>query len=54
MRDKTVSILSVLAVFMAQCSAQEQPQTVEKPHGPFLVRSYEPASTPPVNIASCI
>src|ERR1700728_3183624 len=52
MRDKTISIFSVLAVFMAQCCAQESPQTVERPHGPFLVRSYMPASTSPVNLAN--
>jgi outer membrane protein TolC len=46
---KTVSLIAVLSLLATQCSAQT-PQEVDKPHGPLLVRSYLPTSTPPVNI----
>ena len=41
---KTLSVLSVLSLLASQCSAQQQapPQTVERPHGPLLIRSYMP------------
>jgi outer membrane protein TolC len=47
--NKTVSLIAVLSLLATQCSAQT-PQEVDKPHGPLLVRSYLPTSTPPVNI----
>jgi outer membrane protein len=52
---KTLSVLSVLSVLASQSSAQEgsqqvSPQVVEKPQGPLLVRSYRPATVPPVNL----
>ncbi|HTW63357.1 MAG TPA: TolC family protein [Bryobacteraceae bacterium] len=47
---KTVSVLAVSSLLASQGIAQESPQVVERPHGPFVVRSYLPASTPPVNL----
>ncbi len=48
---QTLSVLSVLSLLASQCSAQQiPPQTVERPHGPLLVRSYLPASIPPVDL----
>ena len=47
---KTISVLAVISLLAAQCSAQESPQVVEKPHGPLLIRSYMPPSVPPVNL----
>jgi outer membrane protein len=52
MLRKTSSIISVLALLAAQCSAQTPAQVVEKPHGPLLVRSYMPATVPPVSLAN--
>jgi outer membrane protein TolC len=52
MLKKTFSIISVIALLAAQCSAQAPAQVVEKPHGPLLVRSYRSASVPPVNLAN--
>jgi outer membrane protein TolC len=50
MTQKTISVLAVSSLLLAQCRAQQLPQTVEKPHGPLLIRSYLPASVPPANL----
>jgi outer membrane protein len=42
--------ISVLAVVSLVCRAQEPPQSVEKPQGPLLIRSYRAAWIPPVNL----
>src|SRR3984885_4477280 len=52
---RTFSVLAVLSLLVAQCSAQQAapqapPQVVEKPHGPLLFRSYMQTSVPPVNL----
>jgi outer membrane protein len=47
---KTLSVLAVLSLLVTQCMAQELPQTVEKPRGPLLVRSYFATSVPPVGL----
>jgi outer membrane protein len=47
---KIIFAFAVLSILLAQCSAQTFPEVVEKPHGPLLVRSYRPASLPPVNV----
>ena len=57
MTSKPLSVLSVLSLLVTQCTAQQgsqgvQPQTVEQPHGPLLVRSYLPTSTPPVELGN--
>ena len=57
MTSKPLSVLSVLSLLATQCTAQQgsqgvQPQTVEQPHGPLLVRSYRPTSTPPVELGN--
>ena len=50
---KTISILAVLGLLASQCTAQQGPaQTVERPHGPLVVRSYIPATIPPVNLGN--
>jgi outer membrane protein TolC len=49
--DKTISVLAILSLLAAQCSAQAVPE-VEKPHGPLLIRSYMPASSSPVNLSN--
>ncbi len=48
---KTISLLAVFSLTVSQCVA-EQPQVVEKPHGPLLVRSYMPPSVPQVNLSN--
>ncbi len=55
MTSKPLSVLSVLSLLATQCTAQQgsqgaQPQTVEQPQELFLVRSYLPTSTPPVEL----
>jgi outer membrane protein len=50
MTSKPLSVLSILSLLATQCIAQQPPQTVEKPHGPLLVRSYMPATVPPVEL----
>jgi outer membrane protein len=52
--QKTLSVLSVLSLLASQCSAQQQapPQTVERPQGPLLIRSYMPNSVPPVDLSN--
>ncbi len=55
--DKTISVLAVLSLLASQCTAQQEPQaqgpqTVEKPHATLLVRSYLPATVPPVNLGN--
>ena len=52
MSSKSLSVLAVWSLLVTQCTAQQQPQTVEKPHGPLLVRSYLPTSTPPVELGN--
>ena len=47
---KTISYLGVLSLLASQCSADEPTQVVEKARGPLLVRSYMPATVPPVNL----
>src|ERR1700733_1934425 len=52
---RTFSVLAVLSLLVAQCSAQQAapqapPQVVEKPHGPLLFRSYMQTSIPPVEL----
>jgi len=49
---KTLSAFAVLTLLASQCDAQAPPQNVEKPHGPLLVRSYQPAAIPPVNLGN--
>jgi outer membrane protein len=50
---KTLSVLSVLALLASQSSAQQvSPQTVERPQGPLLVRSYRATSVPPVELGN--
>jgi outer membrane protein TolC len=53
--SKPLSVLAVLSLLAAQCTAQQgsqgvAPQTVEKPRGPLVVRSYLPTSVPPVQL----
>jgi outer membrane protein len=50
--QKTLSVLSVLSLLASQCNAQQQasPQTVERPDGPLLIRSYKPTGVPPVDL----
>jgi len=53
MTSKPLSVLAVLSLLATQSSAQQgsqyvPPQTVEQPHGPLLVRSYRPTTTPAV------
>jgi len=48
--QQTVSGLAVLSLLASQCSAQETPQTVERRHGPLLVRSYMPTGVAPVDL----
>lgn len=48
--QKTISVLAVFSLLASQCTAQAPPQTVERPHGPLLVRSYRSASVPPVDL----
>jgi outer membrane protein len=50
--QKTISILSVLGLLASQCTAQQGPQTVEKPRGTLLVRSYLTPTVPPVNLGN--
>lgn len=55
MTSKPLSVLAVLSLLAAQCTAQQgsqgvAPQTVEKPRGPLVVRSYLPTSVPPVQL----
>jgi outer membrane protein len=45
---QTISVLAVFSLLASQCWAEEPPQTVERPHGPLLVRSYRGATIPPV------
>ena len=47
MLHKTISVLAVISLV---CRAQEPPQSVEKPQGQLLIRSYRAASIPPVNL----
>lgn len=47
---RTISILAVLSFFGSQCDAQPGPQTVERPRGPVVVRSYLAPQVPPVNL----
>jgi outer membrane protein len=47
---KTISVLAVLSLLIAQCAGEEPPQVVEKDHGPLLIRSYRAATVPPVNL----
>jgi outer membrane protein len=47
---KTLSVLTILSLLATQSTAQQPPQTVERPHGPLLVRSYMPATVPPVEL----
>src|SRR3984885_11028588 len=52
---RTFSVLAVLSLLVAQCSAQQAapqapPQGGEKPHGPLLFRSYMQTSIPPVEL----
>jgi outer membrane protein len=54
-RPKILSVLAVLSLLATQCAPQEgpqgvPPQTVERPHGPLLVRSYMPTTVPPVQL----
>jgi outer membrane protein TolC len=49
---KTVSTLAVLSLLASQCTAQEPPPVVEKPHGPLVVRSYLPANVPPIALGN--
>ena len=39
-----------LSCWLAVPARKEPPQEVEKPQGPLLIRSYLPASVPPVNL----
>src|SRR5579863_5631809 len=48
--QKTISVFAVFSLLAFQCAAQAPPQTVERPHGPLLVRSYRGASVPPVDL----
>jgi outer membrane protein TolC len=48
--SKTLSVLAVLSLLATQSTAQQPPQTVEKPHGPLLVRSYMPTTVPQVEL----
>ena len=50
MNSKTLSVLAVLSLLATQSTAQQPPQTVEKPHGPLLVRSYMPTTVPQVEL----
>ena len=45
--DKTISVLAVLSLLARNAPPKQPPQTVEKPHGPLLVRSYLPTSFHP-------
>jgi outer membrane protein len=47
---KTISVVAVASLLSSLLSAQQPPQTVEKPHGPLLVRSYMPATVPAVEL----
>jgi outer membrane protein TolC len=49
---KTISCLAVFSLSASLCCAQEVPQTVEKPRGPLLIRSYRQATVPPVGLAN--
>ena len=49
---KTISGVAVASLLTSLLSAADPPQAVEKPHGPLLVRSYQPASIPPVNLGN--
>jgi len=49
---ETLSVFAVLTFLASQGAAAEPPQTVEKPPGPLLVRSYQPATVPPVNLSN--
>ena len=47
---KTVSCFAVFTLLVSHCDAEQRPQAVEKPHAPLLVRSYRPATVPPVDL----
>lgn len=49
--QKTFSVLTILSLLASQCMAEE-PQVVEKPHAPLLIRSYLPTSIPPVDLSN--
>lgn len=50
--NKTISVAAVLSLLASQCPAQTPVQSVEKPSGPLLVRSYKPATVAPVNLTN--
>jgi outer membrane protein len=49
---KTISSVAVASLLTSLLSAADPPQTVERPHGPLLVRSYQPTSIPPVGLGN--